>query len=125
MTAEISTPEILAALAAYDAGEPADRAVERSAVRSALDALVARAPGRSVEVRIPPYAAVQVVEGTTHRRGTPPAIVETDARTWLELATGRVAWATAVATGRVRASGQRSDLSALLPLFSAKAQESG
>lgn len=103
-------------LAAYRRGEAPDRALVRAAVRATLDALVAQAPGRSVEVRIPPVAAVQVIEGVSHRRGTPSAVVETDPRTWLELATGAVAWADAVAGGRVRASGERSDLSAYLPL---------
>lgn len=113
------TPDLAQVLASYDAGEVPDVEAERAAVRIALDALVARAPGRSVEVRIPPYAAVQAVAGTTHRRGTPPATVETDARTWLELVSGRLDWRVAVGTGRVRASGQRSDLSALLPLIPA------
>lgn len=103
-------------LAAYAAGEVPDRALVRSAVRSTLDVLVAQAPGRSVEVRIPPVAAVQVIEGVSHRRGTPSAVVETDPRTWLELATGAVVWSDAVAAGRVRASGERSDLSPYLPL---------
>ncbi len=63
---------------------------------------------------------MQVIEGTTHRRGTPSAVVEADARTWLELSVGRRSWAEAVADGSVRASGARSDLSALLPLFTAE-----
>ncbi|MEZ5117618.1 MAG: sterol carrier family protein [Candidatus Nanopelagicales bacterium] len=104
-------------LAAYDAGTSPSRAVEKAAVKHALAALVARAPGRSVEVRVPPYAVVQAVPGSTHRRGTPPAVVETDAATWLALATGRAGWADAVADGRVRASGERSDLSPYLPLL--------
>ena len=106
-----------AALAAYDAGGQPARDVEKAAVRALLDALVAVAPGRSVEVRIPPYAAVQAVAGVTHRRGTPSAVVEADPRTWVELATGRLAWADAVARGSVRASGERSDLSIYLPLW--------
>lgn len=104
-------------MAAYDAGSAPSRAVEKAAVKQALAALVARAPGRSVEVRVPPYAVVQAVPGSTHRRGTPPAVVETDAATWLALATGRAGWADAVADGRVRASGERSDLSPYLPLL--------
>jgi len=103
-------------LDAWDAGDVPDRDAVKSAVKATLAALVDVAPGRAVEVRVPPYAAVQAVGGTTHRRGTPPAVVECDARTWLELATGRVGWAEAVADGRVRASGERSDLSAYLPL---------
>lgn len=75
-----------------------------------------RAPGRSVEVRVPPYAAVQAVPGVRHTRGTPPAVVETDPETWLGLATGALSWAEAVGQGRVRASGERADLAPYLPL---------
>ncbi|MHB1164433.1 MAG: sterol carrier family protein [Candidatus Nanopelagicales bacterium] len=110
-------PELSAVLAQYDAGIVPDPAAERSVVKASLAALVGRAPGRSVEVRIPPHAAVQAIAGTAHRRGTPAAVVETDARTWLELAAGRQSWADAVRAGRVRASGARSDLSGWLPLF--------
>ena len=85
-------------------------------VKASLARLQEVAPGRSVEVRIPPYAAVQAVSGLTHRRGTPSAVVETDAETWLALADGTLAWSDAVASGRVRASGERSDLSVYLPL---------
>lgn len=88
----------------------------RAQVKSSLARLQEVAPGRSVEVRVPPYAAVQAVPGLTHRRGTPAAVVETDADTWLALADGTLTWADAVASGRVRASGERSDLSAYLPL---------
>jgi hypothetical protein len=105
-----------AALAAYDLGAEPARPVVRGAVRFLLDQLVARAPGRTVEVRIPPYAAVQCVAGPRHTRGTPPNLIEMDAATWLRLAAGRLAWADAVAAGAVRASGARADLSRLLPL---------
>lgn len=88
----------------------------RARVKAALARLQEVAPGRSVEVRIPPYAAVQAVPGLTHRRGTPSAVVETDADTWLALADGSLDWSAAVAAGRVRASGERSDLSPYLPL---------
>ena len=88
----------------------------RDDVKRYLIALQAKAPGRSVEVRVPPYAAVQVIDGGTHTRGTPRAVVEMDAETWLSLATGELAWSDAVAAGRVRASGERADLSADLPL---------
>ena len=84
--------------------------------RHFLAVLEQRAPGRSVEVRVPPYAAVQVVPGVRHTRGTPPAVVELDAPTWIALATGRTAWSQAVAEGRVRASGERADLTPYLPL---------
>jgi hypothetical protein len=89
----------------------------RVTTRALLDTMVAKAPGRSVELRVPPIAAVQCVEGPRHTRGTPPNVVETDPNTWIELAAGRIRWADAVADGRVRASGERSDLSPLLPLL--------
>ena len=93
---------------------PAD---DRLLVKHFLAVLTERAPGRSVEVRVPPYAAAQVVAGVRHTRGTPPAVVETDPATWLDLATGALGWAEAVAAGRVRASGERTDLSSHLPLL--------
>lgn len=88
-----------------------------AAVRLSLRTLAQDAPGRSVEVRVPPFAAVQCVEGLRHTRGTPPNVVETDPRTWLELATGILTWPDAVAAGRITASGSRADLSAHLPLL--------
>jgi hypothetical protein len=81
-----------------------------------LAVLEERAPGRSVEVRVPPYAAVQVIPGVRHTRGTPPAVVETDAETWVALATGDLSWAVAESSGRVLASGERADLGDHLPL---------
>lgn len=81
-----------------------------------LAVLAERAPGSSVEVRVPPYAAVQAVAGVRHTRGTPPAVVELDSDTWIALASGDLAWSDAEREGRVRASGERADLSALLPL---------
>jgi len=89
----------------------------RGATRYLLDRLAARAPGRAVEVRVPPYAAVQCVEGPRHTRGTPPNLVETDPVTWVRLAAGQTRWADAVASGAVRASGVRADLTAYLPLL--------
>ncbi len=88
----------------------------RTAVRYTLEELSVRAPGRSVEIRVPPYGVVQAVAGPRHTRGTPPTVVETDAVTWLELAIGRLAWADAMQQARVQASGERSDLSLHLPL---------
>jgi putative sterol carrier protein len=85
-------------------------------VKATARAFADKAPGRSVELRIPPYVAVQCVEGPRHTRGTPPNVVEMDAHTWLALADGSLDWARAVADGRVSASGPRSDLSHLLPL---------
>jgi hypothetical protein len=92
------------------------RAVVATAVRYTLEELAARHPGRSVEVRVPPHGAVQCVEGPLHKRGTPPNVVETDGATWLGLVTGDVGWPEAEASGRIRASGLRSDLSAYLPM---------
>ncbi|MEU6645910.1 sterol carrier family protein [Saccharomonospora sp. NPDC046836] len=97
------------------APEPA-RPQLASAVRLSLRTLAQVAPGRSVEVRVPPFAAVQCVEGPRHTRGTPPNVIETDPRTWLELATGRLQWSDAVAEGRISASGVRADLSHWLPI---------
>jgi hypothetical protein len=102
--------------AAAVAGDPPAGDDQRSAVKHYLAVLAARHPGKSVEVRVPPYAAVQCVEGARHTRGTPPAVVETDPQTWIAVARGRVSFADAHAAGRIRASGERSDLSALLPL---------
>jgi Bacterial SCP ortholog len=96
--------------------EPRRPAQTRLLVKHYLAVLAERAPGASVEVRVPPYAAVQAVPGVRHTRGTPPAVVEVDAETWIGLATGALEWATAERDGRVRASGERADLSGLLPL---------
>lgn len=105
-------------LAAALAAEPVrERGAERAAVRLLAGMLADRAPGRTVEVRIPPYAAVQCIEGPRHARGTPPNVVEVSAQTWLELATGRLRWADAQARGRVAASGLRADLATRLPLL--------
>ena len=92
------------------------RAQLAAAVRWTLEELAERYPGHSTEVRVPPFGAVQCIAGPRHTRGTPPNVVETDAPTWLALVTGELTWPDAAATGRVRASGSRADLSALLPL---------
>lgn len=100
-----------------DGGAAPVRSVLRAAVKESLAAVAAIAPGHSVEVRVPPFGAVQCISGPRHTRGTPPNVVEADARTWLALVTGRRSWAAAVDDGTVRASGNRSaELSALLPL---------
>ncbi|OJU40855.1 MAG: hypothetical protein BGN97_16860 [Microbacterium sp. 69-10] len=104
-----------AALAAVEAGDTA-RPVTATAVRYLLQLLDEKAPGNSVEVRVPPFGAVQVVQGPRHTRGTPPNVVEMDAATWVAVATGAQTWTDAVAAGRVSASGVRADLSDLLPL---------
>jgi uncharacterized protein (TIGR03083 family) len=94
-----------------------DAGALRVATRGLLAALLVKAPGHTVEVRVPPIAAVQCVEGPRHTRGTPPNVVELDPLTWVRLAAGRLPWADAVSDGRVRASGERSNISALLPLL--------
>jgi len=96
-----------------------------TAVRYSLEELAARAPGRTVEVRVPPFGAAQCVEGPRHTRGTPPNVVETDPQTWLLLATGRMSWREAAERGAIRASGQRADLSAHLPLTAEHRDEPG
>ncbi len=107
--------EVGPALARFRAGSR-DAADLRLLTKHLLALLVARAPGAAVEVRVPPYAAAQCVGGTRHTRGTPPAVVETDPETWIALAVGDEAWDQAVGAGRVVASGERSDLSGLLPV---------
>jgi hypothetical protein len=93
-------------------------------VKETLARLENRAPGYSVEVRVPPYGAVQAVEGGRHTRGTPRAVVETDAAPWLALAVGELTWPEALASGALRASGERTDLAAYLPLVGAPGQPS-
>lgn len=97
---------------------PLQRAALATTTRTLAEMLAARTPGRSVEVRVPPFAAVQAVAGPRHTRGTPPNVVETDPVTWLRIATGRIAFVDAVARGTVRASGNRADLTPHLPLLS-------
>ncbi|MGK5442783.1 sterol carrier family protein [Micromonospora sp. URMC 105] len=112
----IKSAAVAAALSALDEGRTPERPVYREAVRALLTALAERAPGRSVEVRVPPYGAVQCLPGPRHTRGTPPNVVEMDPPTWLALATGRLSWTQAVTEGRVRVSGNRADLSEHLPV---------
>lgn len=97
---------------------PLPRAGLASTVRTLTEMLAVQAPGHSVEVRVPPFAAVQAIEGPRHTRGTPPNVVETAPLTWLRLATGRVRFADAVARGAVSASGNRADLTDYLPVLS-------
>ena len=85
-------------------------------VKRTLALLTARAPGRAIEVRIPPYAAVQCGEGPLHTRGTPANVVEMTAQTWLALAAGEILWSQALNNGDITASGVRADLTEYLPL---------
>jgi hypothetical protein len=120
-TAPIAADQLRAAVdpvRAWLAGEAdqPSRAVVGAAVKTTARWLAQHVPGRSVELRVPPHVAVQCIEGPRHTRGTPPNVVETDAATWLRLATGTLSWADAVATGKVVASGNRADLGGLVPL---------
>lgn len=103
-------------LAELSAGTDPAPVVLRGLTKHFLAVLASRAPGKSVEVRVPPYAAIQCIAGARHTRGTPPATVETDPLTWIRLATGELKWGEATASGRLTHSGERSDLSPLLPL---------
>jgi hypothetical protein len=121
MPAPIAAEQLRAALdpvrpwLAGEAEQP-PRAVVGAAVKTSARWLAQHVPGRSVELRVPPHVAVQCIEGPRHTRGTPPNVVETDAATWLRLATGTTSWAQAVGDGAVTASGNRADLSQYLPL---------
>ncbi|MEV0371365.1 sterol carrier family protein [Streptomyces sp. NPDC050636] len=97
---------------------PYDRQALATATRLLADVLAVKAPGGSVEVRVPPFAVVQCVEGPKHTRGTPPNVVETDPLTWLRLATGRMGWADALDAAAVSASGERADIGGYLPVMS-------
>jgi hypothetical protein len=109
-------PALASVLAALDAGLPPDPEALKAAVRYSLQLFAVRHPGKALELRVPPVAAVQCLAGPAHTRGTPPNVVETDPVTWLRLAGGRLAWAEAVRSAAVRASGPRADLSGYLPL---------
>lgn len=98
------------------AGFTCDRRTLGTAVRYTLDELATTSPGRTVEVRVPPFGAVQCIEGPVHTRGTPPNVIETDGATWLRLVVGELGWSEALAGAQVRASGQRAHLDGLLPM---------
>jgi hypothetical protein len=109
---EVGEQSVRAALVAG-----ARREETATAVRYLLQLLAEQAPGNTVVVRVPPFGAVQAIEGPRHTRGTPPNVIETDAPTWLALATGAQTWTGAVAAGTVAASGSRADLSGHLPIL--------
>jgi hypothetical protein len=114
---ETAAAELGPVLAWLAGGPSPDRSVLRAAVKESLAVLAEIAPGRSVEVRVPPYGAVQCVSGPRHGRGNPPNVVEADPRTWLGLVTGQLSWENAVVGGGLAASGSRaSEIARLLPL---------
>ncbi|AVG23091.1 putative alkyl sulfatase [Pontimonas salivibrio] len=98
-------------------GSELDPDVLALAVRYTLQVLQVRAPGRSVEIRVPPFGAAQIVEGTRHTRGTPPATVELSPDAFLQLATGQAHWSQLSEAGAIQASGERSDLREFFPLW--------
>jgi hypothetical protein len=112
----MSDPAFQRALQRYDDGT-AERADLKLLTKELLKLLVAKAPGHAVEVRVPPYGAVQCIEGPRHTRGTPGAVIELPPDLWIDVARGRTTWADARMTGKLRASGERTDLTALLPLI--------
>lgn len=105
----------MAALQSVLAGST-ERQQIATAVRFLLEELAERAPGNSLEVRVPPFGATQCVAGPRHTRGTPPNVVECDPATWIELATGSLSWEEALASARISASGTRANLEGLVPL---------
>ena len=107
-------------LNSYENNQEVNKLTEQTAVKYCLQLLHEKASGNSVEVRIPPYAAVQVIPGISHKRGTPPAVIEMSARIWIDLAVGNINWTTTKKSGVISASGERADLSAFLPLISAQ-----
>ena len=107
-------------LSSFEINQEIDKVVEQTAVKYCLQLLHEKEPGNSVEVRIPPYAAVQVIPGISHKRGTPPAVIEMSARIWIDLAIGKIDWITTKNSGAISASGERADLSAYLPVISAQ-----
>jgi hypothetical protein len=109
---DVGTSSVRAALA-----DGASRDTTATAVRYLLQLLAERAEGNTVEVRVPPFGAVQAIEGPRHTRGTPPNVIEMDAATWLALATDALPWHVALADGRVAASGSRADLTDYLPIL--------
>ncbi len=105
------------ALGALAEGQSASRDIRAQAVRYTLQLLAEQAEGNTLEVRVPPFGAVQCVAGPRHTRGTPPNVIETDAATWLHLATGALSWTEGLASGRIHASGARANLAGHVPVL--------
>lgn len=101
-----------------------DRTAVAAAVRLTARTLAAAARGASVEVRIPPFVAVQCVSGPRHTRGTPPNVVEADPRTWLRVVTGLQTLDAAADDGSLRLSGSRAaEIAQWFPLVSITAED--
>jgi len=116
MRRKITQPKGQEAIQAYLEGS-ANSASLATAVRFLLEELGSNHPGNSVEVRIPPYGAVQCIEGPSHSRGTPANVVEMDPASWIELALGKITFEHLLLEGKLTASGNRSDLAGLFPIF--------
>jgi hypothetical protein len=116
MRRKIAKPDGLEAISAYLSGSEEESSIA-TAVRFLLEELGTNHPGNSVEVRIPPYGAVQCIEGPTHTRGTPANVVEMDSVSWLDLALGKSSFEELASSGKLTASGSRSDLAGLFPIF--------
>ncbi|MFM1825414.1 MAG: hypothetical protein RLZZ37_49 [Actinomycetota bacterium] len=118
-----STEEGLSALNKYlgiENKNDLDKDTLRILVKYLLELLHKKVPGNSVEVRIPPFAAIQIIEGTTHRRGTPPAVVEITPETFIKISLGEISWQDSLTKGLIQATGQRSDLTEHFPLIDSK-----
>ena len=97
-----------------------DKETKKTLVKFLLEKLHSKVPGNSVEVRIPPFAAIQIIEGTTHKRGTPPAVIEMNPETFIKISLGEISWQEGLTKGLIQASGQRTDLSEHFPLIESK-----
>ncbi len=117
LTEFLRTRAVEAVVHGLDLGVEPLRPALKVVTRLFAELFVHRVPGHTVELRVPPFAAVQVVEGPRHTRGTPPNVVEAGPVAFVLLCAGRLAWGDAVADGRISASGERADLSGYLPLL--------
>ena len=115
--AKLTRGEVIGAITASSANST-NKEQLALAVRLSLDYLAQEFPGNAVELRVPPYRVIQILEGITHRRGTPPAVVEITPDNWIKLLTKDLDWESAQEQGLIQASGERSNLSELLELFS-------
>ena len=116
MRRKIAKAQGLEAIQAYLEGSVSNEQLA-TAVRFLLEELGTKYPGNSVEVRIPPYGAVQCIEGPSHSRGTPANVVELDTESFVALALGRISFEDLMSKSKLTASGNRSDLTGLFPIF--------